>query len=86
MPRTTFGRSIAARLALGNGAILAATILLALHTVGLLTILVATHGDPAVRVTTIAVWVIGLASVILLWGQQAGAFFLAWRRTPRRTG
>jgi serine/threonine protein kinase len=65
---------------------IAATILLALHTVGALTVLVATHGDPAVRVTTIAVWVIGLAAVILLWGQQAGAFFLAWRRTSRRTG
>lgn len=59
---------------------IAATILLALHTVGMLTVLLVTHGDPAVKVTTVIVWAIGLTAVILLWSQQAGRFFLAWRK------
>jgi hypothetical protein len=59
---------------------IAATILLALHTVGMLIDLLATHGDPAVKVTVVIIWIIGLASVILLWGQQASQFFLAWRK------
>jgi hypothetical protein len=62
---------------------IAATILLALHTVGMLTVLLETHGDPAVRVATIAIWAIGLAAMILLWTHQAYAFFFAWGKRAR---
>jgi serine/threonine protein kinase len=53
----------------------AATVFLGLDTAGLLTILLGTHNDPAVRVTTVIVWIIGLAATIPLWGRQAREFF-----------
>jgi hypothetical protein len=59
---------------------IAATILLAVHTAGLVTVLLLTAGDPAVKAVSVVIWVIGLATVILLWTQQAYAFFDAWRR------
>jgi len=59
---------------------IAATILLALHTIGLLSLLVEPIDAPVVKAISIVMWVIGLAAVILLWSQEAGAFFLAWRR------
>jgi hypothetical protein len=57
----------------------AATILLALHTVGMLTVLLEITSDPIVKTTTIIIWIIGLAAVILLWSQD-DSFFQAWRK------
>ena len=54
--------------------------LLGLDTVGLLTVLLGTHNDPAVRATTVIIWIIGLAATILLWGRQARDFFAYYRR------
>ena len=58
----------------------AATLLLGLDTAGLLTVLLGTHNDPGVRVTTIIIWIIGLAATIPLWGRQARDFFAYYRR------
>ncbi len=57
-----------------------ATVLLGLDTAGLLTILLGTDNDPTVRVTTVIIWIIGLAATILLWGRQARDFFAYYRR------
>ena len=59
---------------------IAGTVLLALDTASLLTVLLATHNDPGVKAASLVVWIIGLAATIPLWGRQASAFFLAWRR------
>jgi serine/threonine protein kinase len=59
---------------------IAGTVLLALNTVSLLTVLLATHNDPAVKTASLLVWIIGLAATIPLWGRQASNFFLAWRK------
>ena len=48
---------------------------LGLDTAGLLTILLGTHNDPTVQVTTVIVWIIGLTATIPLWGRQAREFF-----------
>jgi len=58
----------------------AATILLAIHTAGMVTVLLLTTGDPGVKSVSVIIWAIGLAAVILLWTQQSYAFFDAWRR------
>jgi serine/threonine protein kinase len=58
---------------------IAATVLLALDTLGLLIDLLSTRNDPTVKATTVVVWIIGLAATIPLWGPQARDFFLAWR-------
>jgi hypothetical protein len=59
---------------------IAGTILLALDTAGLLTVLLATHNDPAVKAASLVVWILGLAAVVPLWGRQASNFFLSWRK------
>jgi len=56
------------------------TVLLALNTASLLTVLLATHNDPGVKTASLLVWIIGLAATIPLWGRQASNFFQAWRR------
>ena len=58
----------------------AATVLLGLDTLGLLTILLGTHNDPTVRFTTVIIWVIGLVATIALWSRQARDFFAYYRR------
>jgi hypothetical protein len=58
----------------------AGTLLLGLDTAGLLVILLGTDNDPGVRVTTVIIWIIGLAAIIPLWGRQARDFFAYYRR------
>jgi hypothetical protein len=58
----------------------AGTVLLALDTAILLTVLLATHNDPGVKAASLVVWIIGLAAAVPLWGRQARNFFLAWRK------
>jgi hypothetical protein len=58
----------------------AAIVLLGLDTAGLLTILLGTDNDPTVRVTSVIIWIIGLAATIPLWGRQAREFFSYYRR------
>jgi hypothetical protein len=58
----------------------AATVLLGLDTAGLLIVLLGTDNDPTVRVTTVVIWIIGLAATIPLWGRQAREFFAYYRR------
>jgi hypothetical protein len=57
-----------------------AILLLGLDTAGVLTVLIGTDNDPAVRFTTVIIWVIGLAATIPLWGRQARDFFAFYRR------
>jgi hypothetical protein len=59
---------------------IAGTVLLALNTASLVTVLHATQNDDGVKTTSLLVWIIGLAATIPLWGPQASNFFLAWRR------
>ena len=59
---------------------IAATVLLALNTASLVTVLLATHNDAGIKTTSLLVWIIGLAATISLWGRQATNFFLAWHR------
>jgi hypothetical protein len=54
---------------------IAATVLLGLDIAGLLIVLLDTHNDPTVRVTTVIIWLIGLAATIPLWGRRARDFF-----------
>jgi hypothetical protein len=56
------------------------TLLLGLDTAGLLIVLLGTHNDPGVHATTVIIWIIGLATTILLWGRQARDFFAYYRR------
>jgi len=58
---------------------IAGTVLAGLYSIVALTVLLATHNDPAAKVFTLIVWAIGLTTVILLWGRQAREFFAAWR-------
>ena len=58
----------------------AATLLLGLDTAGLLVVLLGTDNDPGVQVTTVIIWIIGLAATIPLWGRQARDFFAFYRR------
>ena len=58
----------------------AAIVLLGLDTVGLLTVLLGTDNDPTVRITSVIIWIIGLAATIPLWGRQARDFFAYYRR------
>jgi hypothetical protein len=58
---------------------IAGSVLAGLYSISALTILLATHNDPTVKVFTLLVWVIALAAVFLLWSQQARQFFAAWR-------
>lgn len=57
----------------------AATVVLGMDTVGLLVVLIGTQNDPKVRVTSLIVWMIGVAATIPLWSRQARKFFAAWR-------
>jgi hypothetical protein len=59
---------------------IAATVLLALDTAGMLTVLLATHDDVGAKTTSLLVWIIGLAATVPLWGKQARTFFATWRR------
>ena len=56
------------------------TLLLVLDTAGLLIVLLGTHNDPRVQVTSVIIWIIGLAAAIPLWGRQASDFFAYYRR------
>ena len=47
----------------------AATVLLALNTASLVTVLLATHNDDGIKTTSLLVWIIGLAATIPLWGR-----------------
>jgi hypothetical protein len=58
----------------------AAIVLLGVDTAGLLTVLIGTDNDPTVRVTSVIIWIIGLAATIPLWGRQARDFFAYYRR------
>jgi hypothetical protein len=58
---------------------IAGSVLAGLYSISALTILLATHDDPAVKIFTLIIWVIALATVFLLWSQQARQFFTAWR-------
>jgi uncharacterized membrane protein len=58
----------------------AGTVLLALDTACLLTVMIGTHNDPGVKAASLVVWIIGLSAVIPLWGRQASNFFLAFRK------
>ena len=60
---------------------IASTVLLALNSASLLTVLLATQNDVGVKTTSLLVWIIGLAATIPLWGRPASNFFLAWRRS-----
>jgi serine/threonine protein kinase len=59
---------------------IAGTVLLALDTASLLTILLITHNDVGTKTAALLVWIIGLAAVIPLWGRQASNFFRTWRK------
>ena len=58
----------------------AAAVLLGLDTAGVLIILIGTHNDHTVQVTSVIIWIIGLAAAIALWGGQARDFFAYYRR------
>lgn len=58
----------------------AATVLLAIHTVGMLSDMVLLKGEVGVKTTSAVIWGIGLAAVIMLWSGEAGAFFRSWGR------
>lgn len=58
----------------------AGTVLLGIYSLCTLMVLLATHGDPGVRFTTVVVWALGVGAVIPLWSQQARDFFYAWRK------
>lgn len=59
---------------------IAPTVLLALDTAGMLTVLLATHDDVGTKTTSLLVAIIGLAATVPLWGKQARTFFATWRR------
>jgi hypothetical protein len=54
------------------------TVLLGIYTLVLLSVLVSTKGDPGAQFLTLLVWALGVAATVLLWTQQARAFFAAW--------
>jgi serine/threonine protein kinase len=56
-----------------------ATVFFGLDCVGMLTIAFATHEDPASKIMSVLVWVIGLVAVILLWQNQSRAFYRAFK-------
>jgi Protein kinase domain len=58
---------------------IAGTVLAGLYSIVALTVLLATHNDPAAKAFTLIVWAIALAAVFLLWSRQAREFFAAWR-------
>ena len=58
---------------------IAAAVLAGIDTVCVLFIILGTHGYPALKVIGCVPWSIGLAAALLLWGNSARAFFLAWR-------
>jgi hypothetical protein len=58
---------------------IAGTVLAGLYSIIALTVLLATHNDPAAKVFTLIVWAVALAAVFLLWSRQAREFFAAWR-------
>jgi hypothetical protein len=65
---------------------IAAAVLAGLDTVLLLFIIlgthdiVPTHWDAGLKAVGCLAWIIGLAAAVLLWGNQAKAYFLAWRK------
>ena len=64
-----------------SGARLAGTVLFALHTVGLLSVLGSSQaGLGPAKVLTLVGWLIGLGAVVALWQRPSSAFFSA--RTP----
>ena len=60
------------------GAVLG-TVFFGLDCVGMLTIAFGTHDDPASKIMSVLVCVIGLVAVILLWQNQSRAFYRAFR-------
>lgn len=58
----------------------ASIVLLGVYSVVTLIVVFGTRRDPGAEFATIAVWVLGLASMIPLWTTRAGEFFLAWRK------
>jgi hypothetical protein len=56
-----------------------AAVLAGIDTVCLLFIILGTHGDAALKIVGCVPWSIGIAAALLLWGNSARAFFLAWR-------
>jgi hypothetical protein len=66
---------------------IAAAVLAAIDTACLLLLILGTHDiaaagthDTALKAVACLPWLAGLASAVLLWGNQARAFFLAWRK------
>lgn len=62
----------------------AGAVLLGIYSIVTLILVFATKGDAGAVFTTVVVWVLGVASLIPLWSQQAHEFFLAWRSPNRR--
>jgi hypothetical protein len=63
-----------------NWARVTGVVLAALYTVIMLIVAFGTKGDPGPRFSTLLVWILGIASVIPLYSQQARQFFQTWRR------
>jgi hypothetical protein len=65
---------------------IAAAVLAGLNTVGLLFIILGTHDilrthfDSGLKAAGCVAWMIGLTAAVLLWGNQAKSYFLAWRK------
>jgi serine/threonine protein kinase len=55
-------------------------VLLGIYTLVMLSVLANTKDDPGAQVMTLLVWGLGVAATILLWTQQARAFFDTWRK------
>ncbi|HET9081438.1 MAG TPA: protein kinase [Trebonia sp.] len=65
----------------GNGwPRVAGTVLLGIYSIVTLIVVFGAKRDPSAELTTIVVWILGAASVIPLWTQQAREFFFTWRR------
>jgi len=60
------------------GAVLG-TVFFGLNCVSMMTIAFGTQGDPATKIMSVLMWVIGLVAVILLWQNQSRGFYRAFR-------
>jgi hypothetical protein len=59
----------------------AGTVLFGINSIGTVYLLVGSWDDLALKAIACVVWGIGLATMVLLWSSQAGAFFTAWRKS-----
>jgi hypothetical protein len=59
----------------------AGTVLFGINSIGTVYLLVGSWDDLALKAVACVVWGIGLATMVLLWSSQAGAFFTAWRKS-----